>query len=127
MPATKARGGWYIPKSEIHNLEKFGQPDQKYEALDANSLPYEEMQAMLRIRARISQGDESEAPELLDQLVKQLFIGGEWSITHPTTGAPLAPPWENNDYKILPTEVLMYMLGEGMEKEIVPPAKGSKR
>ena len=122
-----AGSGWYKEKTIRLTLESFGQPDLWYDALDANSLLVEELDEIGVMQ------EKAQDPGMMDELqrlVLRLFPG-EWNITDPKTGEPLAPPKDSTTgWRRLPLEVLYYMMESTMkraEEEAVPPTKGSRR
>lgn len=125
---TPARGGWYVPRMKRLTMDKWGEPDMFFEAVDPNSMLYGELEDLLEMRAKAATSDD-EAPRFIADLVHRLFIG-EWNLTDPLTGDPLKPPKEDpNSYKRLPTEVIMDMVTMAMgavAEDAVPPESGSE-
>src|SRR3990172_1984676 len=91
--AAAARGGWYLPKMKRLTLEKWGQPEMFYEAVDANSMLYGEMEELLEMRAKAAT-DDTQAPLFVGILINRLLVG-DWNITDPKTGDVLPPPRED--------------------------------
>ena len=125
---TAARGGWYLPKMKRLTLEKWGQPDMFFEAVDVNSMLYGEMEELLSMRAKAAE-DDTQAPLFVGILINRL-LAGDWNLTDPATGEALPTPRTDPEvYKRLPTEVLMDMISQAMgagEEGAVPPETGSE-
>src|SRR3989304_7089939 len=120
-------GGWYKEKTTRATLESFGQPDLWYDALDANSLLVEELDEIGVMQ------EKAQDPGMMDELqrlVLRLFPG-EWNITDPKTGEPLAPPKDSaTGWRRLPLEILYYMMERPMKRageEARPPPPGRRR